>query len=154
VIQHGAAPRVGGAGQRMPCTGWASSGKKNPVAIDVSEDVEPVERVREACRSYRDFALRHPARYSLIFGAGSPLEDQSSEVASAGRAVFAVLVRLIGALRTTASEEVSAEAAQLVWSAVHGAVTIEQARIGQTPDAVATFEHMLDLLTRGVTSGR
>jgi hypothetical protein len=90
----------------------------------------------------------------LIFGAGSPLEDQSSEVASAGRAVFAVLVRLIGALRTTASEEVSAEAAQLVWSAVHGAVTIEQARIGQTPDAVATFEHMLDLLTRGVTSGR
>jgi len=123
-------------------------------AIDIPDHVEPVERFREACRSYRDFALRHPARYSLIFGAGSPLEDQSSEVASAGRAVFAVLVQLTGALRSTASEEVSAEAAQIVWSAVHGAVTIEQTRIGQTPDAAATFEHMLDVLTRGVTSGR
>src|SRR5262245_10123100 len=31
-------------------------------AIDEPEDVEPVERFRRACRSYRDFALRHPAR--------------------------------------------------------------------------------------------
>ena len=26
-------------------------------SIDVPEDVEPVERFRQACRSYRDFAL-------------------------------------------------------------------------------------------------
>src|SRR5207344_585305 len=90
-------------------------------AIDVPVDLAPQERFRQSCRNYRDFALRHPARYSLIFGSGSPLEDQSSEVADAGRAVFAVLVQLTGALRSTASEEVSAEAAQIVWSAVHGA---------------------------------
>jgi AcrR family transcriptional regulator len=34
-------------------------------AIDVPKDVEPVERFRQACRRYREFALRHPARYSL-----------------------------------------------------------------------------------------
>ena len=55
-------------------------------AIDAPNDIDPVERFRVACRTYRDFALRHPARYSLIFGVGSPLEDQSSEVASSGRA--------------------------------------------------------------------
>ena len=34
-------------------------------AIDVPEDVEPVERFRQACRSYRDFAAR-PSRSILV----------------------------------------------------------------------------------------
>jgi AcrR family transcriptional regulator len=119
--------------------------------IDVADELEPVERFRQACRNYREFALGHPARYSLIFGAGSPLEDQSSAVASSGRDVFAVLVRLISAMRTSASEQDSTEAAQIVWSAIHGAVTIEQARIGQTPDPSVTFEGMLDLLGQCLT---
>jgi AcrR family transcriptional regulator len=119
-------------------------------AIDVPADVQPVERFRLACRSYRDFALRHPARYSLIFGSGSPLEDQSSEVAGSGRAVFAVLIELIRALRPVASEHDLAESAHVAWSAIHGSVTIEQAGIGQTPDADSTFGHTLDLLTSGL----
>jgi AcrR family transcriptional regulator len=123
-------------------------------AIDVPDDIEPVERFRRACRSYREFALLHPARYSLIFGAGSPLEDQSSEVARSGRAVFAVLVELIRALRSGVSEQESAEDAQIVWSAIHGAVTIEHVRIGQTPNAANTFDHMLELLTDSLASGR
>jgi AcrR family transcriptional regulator len=123
-------------------------------AIDVPDDIEPVERFRRACRSYREFALLHPARYSLIFGAGSPLEDQSSEVARSGRAVFTVLVELIRALRSGVSEQESAEDAQIVWSAIHGAVTIEHVRIGQTPNAANTFDHMLELLTDSLASGR
>jgi AcrR family transcriptional regulator len=119
-------------------------------AIDVPREVKPVERFVQACRSYREFALCYPARYALIFGAGSPLEDQSSEVARSGHAVFAVLVELIRAMRNPDSEEDSAEDAQIVWSAIHGAVTIEQARIGQTPDATDTFEHLLDLLTNSL----
>ncbi len=120
-------------------------------AIDVPEDVEPVERFRRACRNYRDFALRHPARYSLIFGAGSPLEARSSAVADSGRAVFTVLVQLINSIKEVAPEQDSTEDAQAVWSAIHGAVTIEMAHIGLTPDADSTFEHMLDLFTNGLT---
>ncbi|MGY4648729.1 TetR/AcrR family transcriptional regulator [Mycobacterium sp. URHB0021] len=120
-------------------------------AIDVPEDVQPVERFRQSCRNYRDFALRHPARYSLIFGAGSPLENQSSAVADSGRAVFAVLVQLINAIKKAAPEQDSTEDGQAVWSAIHGAVTIGMARIGLTPDADSTFEHMLDLFTNGLT---
>jgi AcrR family transcriptional regulator len=123
-------------------------------AIDVPGDVEPVERFRQACRNYRDFALRHPARYSLIFGAGSPLEDQSSEVAISGRAVFTVLSKLIRALKPSVRKNNSAESAQVVWSAVHGAVTIEHAGIGQTPDASATFERILDLCADGLIPKR
>lgn len=119
-------------------------------AIDVPTDGDAVARLHQACRAYRDFALRHPARYSLIFGAGSPLEDQSSDVARAGRAVFDVLAGLIVDMTGQRKEDDSAESAQAVWSAVHGAVTIEQAGIGQTLDAADTFEHMLMLLTRGL----
>jgi AcrR family transcriptional regulator len=120
-------------------------------AIDVCEDLEPVERFRQACLRYRRFALRHPARYSLIFGAGSPLEDQSSEVAGSGRAVFAILVDLIRSVRMTVSEYDSAELAQIAWSALHGAITIEQAGIGQTPDPETTYEKLIDLLVDRLT---
>ena len=116
-------------------------------AIDVPADVEPVGRFVQACRNYREFALRYPARYSLIFGVGSPLEDQSSEVARSGRAVFDVLAELIGAMKGHKAKQNSEEYAQIVWNAVHGAVTIEQARIGQTPDASDTFDRMLELFT-------
>jgi AcrR family transcriptional regulator len=119
-------------------------------AIDVTDDIDPIERFRRACRRYREFALRHPARYSLIFGVGSPLEDQSSEVARAGHEVFDVLVQLITTMKSAARQLDSAESAQAVWSAVHGAVTIEQVGIGQTPDATATFDHMLDMLVDGL----
>jgi AcrR family transcriptional regulator len=115
-------------------------------AIEIPQSVGPVERFRRACRNYRAFALGHPARYSLIFGAGSPLEDQSSAVAGSGRAVFAVLESLIDGMGGAASETDSAESAQIAWSAIHGAVTIEQTGIGQTPDLAVTFERMLDLL--------
>ncbi|KQY02876.1 hypothetical protein ASD37_25310 [Mycobacterium sp. Root135] len=121
-------------------------------AIDVPVDLAPQERFRQSCRNYRDFALRHPARYSLIFGSGSPLEDQSSEVADAGRAVFTILSGLIGAFKTVVNDGDLAESAQIVWAAIHGSVTIEQAGIGQTPDLGSTFERVLDLLTDGLTA--
>jgi AcrR family transcriptional regulator len=121
-------------------------------AIDTPNYVDPVKRFRVACRNYRNFALRHPARYSLIFGVGSPLEDQSSDVASSGRAVFDVLADLIQTMRPAASQKDSAEAAQNVWSAIHGAVTIEHAGIGQTPNASRTFERLLDLLVSGLAT--
>lgn len=123
-------------------------------AIDAPGDGEPTERFRAACRSYRDFALRHPARYSLIFGAGSPLEDQSSAVAATGRTVFDTLTVLIEAMRTPSAQPVSSEAAQIVWGAIHGAVTIEQVGIGQTPDSDATFENLLTLLVGSLSDYR
>ncbi|CAN5497457.1 TetR/AcrR family transcriptional regulator [soil metagenome] len=118
--------------------------------IDTPSDIEPVERFRQACRSYRNYALGHPARYLLIFATGSPLEDQSSPVAAHGRTVFAVLIELIRGLTAGESGLDPTEAAQAVWSALHGAITIEIAGIGQTPDPTISYEHMLSLLLIGL----
>jgi AcrR family transcriptional regulator len=119
-------------------------------AIDVPDNGDAVARLHQSCRAYRDFALRHRARYSLVFGAGSPLEDRASEAAGAGRAVFNVLVGLIAAIKPDDGQHESFEDAQAVWSSIHGAVTIEHVGIGQTADAADSFEHMLALLTRGL----
>ncbi|MGY4712003.1 TetR/AcrR family transcriptional regulator [Mycolicibacterium sp. CBM1] len=119
-------------------------------AIATPSDLEPVRRFCQACRSYRAYALNHPARYGLIFAAGSPLQDPSSPAAVYGRSVFAVLVELIHAFATGEPARQPEQAAQAVWSAVHGAVTIEIAGIGQTPDPAASYEHLLDLLLTGL----
>lgn len=120
------------------------------VAIDTPQADDPVTRFRRACRSYRDYALAHPARYRLIFTSGSPLQDQSSTVAAHGRDVFAVLVELTRALAAGSTSVDPTEAAQAAWSAVHGAVTIEIAGIGQTRDPAASYERTLDLFVAGL----
>lgn len=124
-------------------------------AIDVPagpESPDPQRRFRLACRGYRGFALGHPARYSLIFASGSPLQVTTSAVAAHGRAAFGTLIELVRGLAV--AEEDSTEVAQAVWCAVHGAVTIEQAGIGQTPDADASYEILLDLLIEGIAASR
>jgi AcrR family transcriptional regulator len=119
-------------------------------AIDVPDDGDAVDRLRRSCLRYRDFAICHYARYSLIFGAGSPLQDKSSEVADASRAVFGVLIELLRAIDPDGQQHDRTEDAQAVWSAIHGAVMIEQIRIGQTPSAAESFDHLLDLLISGL----
>lgn len=120
-------------------------------AIDTPPSAEPVERLRQACRSYRSYALSHPARYLLIFAIGSPLEDQASAPAVHGRLVFDVLVELIRAVTGGEPAADPVEAAQAVWAAVHGAVTIEITGIGQTPDPATSYEHLLGLMIAGLT---
>ncbi|MCV7045314.1 hypothetical protein H7J08_11625 [Mycobacterium frederiksbergense] len=46
-------------------------------------------------------------------------------MAATGRAVFDTLTGLIKGMRTPSAQPDSAEAAQIVWGAIHGAVTIE-----------------------------
>ncbi|MET0453484.1 MAG: TetR/AcrR family transcriptional regulator, partial [Mycobacterium sp.] len=120
-------------------------------AIDVPTDLTPVERLRRACRGYRDHALAHPARYSLIFSAGTPAAEPSSPVMVRGHEVFLVLVGMVGDVIGSATRE-PLEAGQAVWNAVHGAVTIELAGIGQTSSAADSYEHMLDLIVDGLRS--
>jgi AcrR family transcriptional regulator len=118
-------------------------------AIDVPTDVAPLDRLHQACLGYREFALAHPARYSLIFSVGSPAADPVSPATERGRAVFAVLIEMVHeAVAAPAIDPV--EAAQAIWSAMHGAVTIELAHVGQTTDAAASFDQTIELVVAGL----
>ena len=47
-------------------------------------------------------------------------------------------------------EVTSVEAAQIVWDAIHGAVTIEQASLMRVPDADRNFDLLLDVTIAGL----
>lgn len=122
-------------------------------AIEVEPNGDPADRLRRACRGYRDFACTHPARYALVFATGTPAADPESPARTRGSEVFGTLVGMVGDL--LAADGVTgvdaAEAAQAVWNGCHGAVTIELAGVSQTPDAATTFERMLDTFIAGVS---
>lgn len=108
------------------------------------------QRFREVCRRYREFALAHPERYGLIFSMGSPVTlPDSDEASTRGKEAFGHLVDAVSAL-TGRSGDSAVEAAQIVWNALHGAVTIEFAGIHRTEDPHATYEAMTSLLLQGL----
>jgi AcrR family transcriptional regulator len=126
------------------------------VAVAIEESSDPLERLRRSCRGYRAFALEHPEQYRLMFTGVESLAAPSP-AAHHGTAVLQVLVDIFrsatqrGALR--AADPV--QAAQMVWNAIHGAVTLEHANLNVTAkrhgfDPADTYDRMLDVLLDGL----
>ncbi|KAA0935287.1 TetR/AcrR family transcriptional regulator [Streptomyces apricus] len=113
---------------------------------------DPERRFREACDAYRQFALAHPQRYALVFGGGGPLAQTGSETSVYGHAAFEVLIELVQDLAGRAPEGFAdvGEAAQVVWTALHGAVHLELGGIGQVSGSPDTYARTVDLLVRGL----
>jgi AcrR family transcriptional regulator len=124
--------------------------------IRVREDADPAERLATCGRSYRRFALAHPQHYEGMFGSGIDSADRaaafSEELKGHATAAFGVLVDEVsramdaGVLRRDDPQE----AAQVIWSAVHGAVALELAGVTQVDDPDATYERLLVALVSGL----
>src|SRR5215469_900359 len=102
---------------------------------------------------YRRFGLDNPHFYSIMFEEvrPHPHEHEENEVATHARAAFGALVRnveLASAAGVIAAPD-PVEAAQQVWSAVHGAVALELKGLILTPDPAATYAAYLDTIIRG-----
>jgi AcrR family transcriptional regulator len=125
-------------------------------AVDVDDPGDPLERLRRCCRAYRTHALEHPEQYRLMFS-GVESVVAPSPAAQHGTAVLQVLVDILGSATRAgvlhAADPV--QAAQMVWNAVHGAVTLEQANLNVTArrhgfDPADTYDRMLDVLVDGL----
>jgi AcrR family transcriptional regulator len=89
----------------------------------VAGEPDPVRRLHAGCRAYVDFGLAAPARYRAMFTDRRP---------AAGARAFDTLVEAIAACVGTgrsASRDPRAEAG-LVWTALHGVVTLRAAAPG------------------------
>jgi AcrR family transcriptional regulator len=124
-------------------------------AVGVGGDPDPLSRLLASGRNYRLFALAQPQHYGAMFGAGFPAGGKPAELTELGvhaDAAFTALVdhvlyaMALGALR----EADPRETAQQIWSAVHGAVTLELAGLVKTPDPAATYESLLGMLVTGL----
>ena len=124
-------------------------------SMAVPADATPYGRFRQICCGYREFANAYPERYALIFSTGSPVKfPLSQEASDRGNEAFILLVDAIAALRATrgpsTGETTDVESAQIVWNALHGAVTIEHADLTRTDTPDATFEQMITVLLNGL----
>ena len=125
-------------------------GLRAAVVQDTDPDAEA--RLIASGRNYRRFALAHPQHYVAMFGTGFAAAGPSAELAEHAEAAFTALVEHVraamgaGVLR----EADPVETAQLIWSAVHGAVSLELGCAVQTADPAATYESLLHMLVAGL----
>jgi AcrR family transcriptional regulator len=130
-------------------------------SIAGGDQPDPLDRLRACCLRYRTFAQTNRHYYAIMFEGALPHDFDTPEVAEHAIAAFDALVRNVelaaaaGAIRAPDPREV----AQQLWSAVHGAVTLELQGLVLTPDAEATYQATMETMLRGldprtpVTSG-
>lgn len=122
-------------------------------AMQQVEVGDALGELREGCRQYRRFALANPGLYSLIFERAMPGFEPSPAALETCMKTFGVLVDCVrraqaaGVLR-------SGEAfgyAHRIWSACHGAVSLELRQIGFMEDLDAQYEGLISTLVDGLT---
>jgi len=117
----------------------------------------PQDRLAGCGRRYRRFALATREHYEAMFGTAVPSDARAAastaELDEHAAAAFGVLVGEVsramdaGVLR----RDDPAETAQVIWSAVHGAVSLELAGVTQAGDPGASFERLLAALLAGLS---
>ena len=121
-------------------------------AIAGGDQPDLLERLRACGLRYRRFALTNRHYYAIMFEGALPHDFDSPEVGEHALAAFDALVTNVelaaaaGAIRAPDPRET----AQQIWSAVHGAVTLELQGLVLTPDPEATYRATLETLLRGL----
>jgi AcrR family transcriptional regulator len=121
-------------------------------AIAGGSEPELIERLRACGLRYRQFALSNRHYYAIMFEDAIPHEGLSAEVAEHAAAAFDALVRnveMVAAAGLIVAPD-PREAAQQIWSTVHGAMALEMNGLIQTPDPETSYRGTLEMVIRGL----
>ena len=121
-------------------------------AIEAGREPDMLTRLRSSGLRYREFALTNPNFYAIMFEDAIPHEHESAEVEEHAHAAFGALVRTVELAAAAGLLAVPdpVEAAQQIWSGVHGAVALELKGLVLTQDPAATYRAFLETLVRGL----
>ena len=123
-------------------------------AVAGGDEPDLLDRLWACGLRYRQFALANRHFYAIMFEGAIPHEFSSEEVAVHAAAAFDALVQNVDL--AAAAGRISApdprEAAQQIWSAVHGAVALEMNGLTQTPDPEVTYRATLAMILRGLAA--
>jgi AcrR family transcriptional regulator len=126
--------------------------------MSVGAIADPVERLRAAGRLYVEFGLQHPSHYRLMFmtpkNPGSKSIDKGNPEEDAYAFLKAIIADLKAHDRLRPQYDDVDFAAQVVWSAIHGVVSLEIAKctdewVDWKPIAERA-EGVIDMIERGV----
>jgi AcrR family transcriptional regulator len=120
-------------------------------AIEPPPSPSPIDRLREGCAGYRQFAIDNPQLYHLMFEQMMLLE-LSAEAQDAAKRTFVILIDRVQEAMNSGdlTEANSTEIAQQMWSAMHGAVSLEIAGVHFAADRAANYMAMIDALLVGL----
>jgi AcrR family transcriptional regulator len=123
-------------------------------AIETPAEPSALARLRTGCLGYREFAITHPQLYHLMFEQMMVL-DLSPEAIDSAQSSFATLVDRVSTAMHAGelSPGEPVEVAQQVWSAMHGAVSLEIADVHFAADRQASFAALMDALLGGLGAG-
>jgi AcrR family transcriptional regulator len=107
----------------------------------------------ESTRRYRQFALDYPARFAVMFDRVVPEYVPSAPALLEARAAFDSLVALVrrGIDTGVLAPGEPVEFAQQIWSACHGAVSLELRGIGFWADSEAGHRALTETVLRGLS---
>jgi AcrR family transcriptional regulator len=129
----------------------------------IAQVADPIERLREAGRAYADFALKHPNHYRLMFMTPHPPhtpEESAIEHGNPDQDAYAFVVwtvsEAIAQRRLRPEYDDPQLVAQLVWSAVHGFVSLRMTKCNETwvgwRPAKRAIEAVIDVTLRGLAA--
>ena len=120
-------------------------------AVEPGDEPDMLDRLTNSQRRYRDFALANPHLYAMMFENTLP-HERSPAFSEHAAAAFTALVRNIELAAATGAITAPEPrvAAQQIWSAVHGAVTLELKGLIQVPDPEPAFLALVSTLLRGL----
>jgi AcrR family transcriptional regulator len=114
-----------------------------------------VVRLRKACLAYRQFALSHRHLYQLMFNMPDDVVPSEPSMELAGLSFTELVLRVSEAMAAgDLAGSDALEGAQVLWSALHGAVSLEIVGIGFTPDVSTTYEDLVDTMLAGMAVSR
>ncbi|HTU36474.1 MAG TPA: TetR/AcrR family transcriptional regulator [Acidimicrobiales bacterium] len=118
----------------------------------ISDIQDPYEALREGGRRYRALALAHPKVYELMFLHTIPAFEPSDAALEIAARAFDSLVAAV--MRAMAAGVLAVgpptETAQVIWSSIHGWVSLELMGIGFVEDQDAGFDLGCRSLLRGL----
>ncbi|WP_433664292.1 TetR/AcrR family transcriptional regulator [Nocardia sp. CA-128927] len=124
--------------------------------VGAPADADPLTRLRNASIGYRRFAIEHPQHYMMMFHQTSASEHFANEaVQDTANGAFSELVANVryAIARGAIAEGDPVALAQHVWSALHGAVSLELDGAMRVADPAASYAELVELLIRGLRTG-
>lgn len=124
--------------------------------LAAADDPDPLGALADAARRYRSFAKTHPALYGLMFDRAIPGWQPSPAALAHAAASFGRLAGHVSKAMAAGALAGGdpAEVAQQLWSASHGAVSLELRGIGFVDDIDAHHELLIHALLRGLSPAR
>jgi AcrR family transcriptional regulator len=128
---------------------------------DAAKIADPIDRLRAAGLAYVEFGLRHPSHYRLMFMTPRPpqIESKTIEKGNPEEDAYAFLRGIVAdALAQGRMRDEAADvdlASQVIWSGMHGLVSLEIAKCNDTwvtwQSIEARTRLMIDVLIDGIT---